>query len=135
MALICPKAGEILLLRYIVNLERDNTDHNVLHLYTNNLTPDESTTTSSFTEPGGATGYAPITLVGSLWTIGQVGDTTTAQYSTRTFTFTTGVTSYGYFITDTSDNVLWAERFLPSGYFEIPAGGGQIDVEPKITLE
>lgn len=134
MTLIAPKAGEILLLQYIVNLVRDSSDHNVLHLYENDVDPSESSTTSSFTEPTGI-GYDPITLVGSLWTIQQVGDVTTALYSERTFTFTTGVEVFGYFITDTSGSILWAERFLTDGSFELPAGGGTIAVEPKLTLE
>lgn len=134
MTLIAPKCGEILLLRYIVNLSRDDTDHNVLHLFKNNITPGESTTTSSFTEPTAPTGYAPITLVGSLWTIEQVGDVTTAVFSEQTFSFGTGVSIYGYFVTDTSDNLLWAEMFSGSP-FELPSGGGTITIVPKLTLE
>lgn len=135
MTLIAPSAGEILLLQYIVNLARDNTDHNVLHLYDNDVDPSETSTASSFTEPSGGVGYAAITLTGSLWTVQQVGDVTTAVYSEQTFTFTTGVEIFGYFVTDTSGSILWAERFLVAGSFELPAGGGTIAVEPKLTLE
>ena len=135
MTLIAPKAGEILMLQYIVNLVRDSSDHNVLHVYENDVSPSESSTTSSFTEPSGAIGYDPITLVGSLWTIQQIGDVTTALYSQQTFTFTTGVEVFGYFVTDTSGSIIWAERFLTDGSFELPSGGGTIAVEPKLTLE
>lgn len=135
MTLIAPKAGEILLLRYIVNLARDNTDHNVLHLYDNDVTPSETSTAASFTEPSLAIGYAAITLVGSLWTIQQVGDVTTAVFSEQTFTFTTGAEVFGYFVTDTSGSILWAERLLADGSFELPAGGGTVAITPALTLE
>lgn len=133
MSIVCPNAGELLLLRYIVNYTRDDTDHNVLHIYDNDVTPGESSTRSTFTEATAA-GYAAITLVGTLWTFTQDAGVTTAVFSEQPFTFTTGVTAYGYYVTDTSDSLLWAEKFDGDG-FAIPATGGDITITPKLTLE
>ena len=70
MSLLVPDIGEILMLQYLTNmLSTDGTSgpaggHRLLRLFTNNLTPAEGTTQSTITEAVGATGYAPITLVG-----------------------------------------------------------------------
>jgi hypothetical protein len=141
MALVVPDVAEILMLQYLVNmLATDGTagpagGNRILRLYTNNPTVDDSITTSIITEAVGATGYAPITLVGSSWTTTQTNGTTTAVYSERTFTFTTAVTVYGYYVTSqTGGNLLWVEKFSGAP-FQLPAGGGEIAITPKITLD
>lgn len=141
MALVCPDVAEILMLQYLVNmLSTDGTagpagGHRVLRLYTNNPTVDDSITTSVLTEAVGATGYAPITLVGSSWTTTQSVGVTTAVYSEQTFTFTTAVTVYGYYVTSlTGGNLLWVEKFSGAP-FQLPGGGGEIAITPKITLD
>lgn len=105
----------------------------VLHLYSNDVTPTDSTVLGNLTEVSGTTGYAAITLTSANWTTTQVAGVTTAVYSERTFTFGTVATCYGYYITDTSGNLLWLERFTGAP-FSIPADGGTISITNKITL-
>ncbi len=130
MALVCPYAGEILLLQYIVGMTL--ADNPVLHLYSNNITPSDSTTKGLLTEVSAA-GYHAITLLSANWTTTQAGGVTTAVYSEQTFAFSTVATAYGYYVTNESDDLLWLERFTGAP-FEIPDGGGTISVTAKLTL-
>ena len=131
MALVCPdQKGEILLLQYIVGMTL--ADNPVLHLYSNNLTPSDSTTIAQLTEVS-SSGYAAITLLSAQWTTTQAGGVTTAVYSEQTFAFTTVAESYGYYVTDESNNPLWLERFVGAP-FQIPDGGGTISITAKLTL-
>lgn len=132
MPLVAPDEGEILLLQYIVNMTAA-TDP-VLHLYNNtDLTVDEAVTIGDITEAS-ATGYAAITLTGGSWTTTQSVGVTTAEYSEQTFAFTTGASLYGYYVTDTSNNLLWLEEFSGAP-FTLPSGGGTIAITSKITLD
>jgi hypothetical protein len=110
-----------------------NADNPVLHLYANDLVPADSTVIGNLTEVAGATGYASITLLSAQWTTTQAGGITTAVFSEQTFTFTTDATSYGYFVTDESNNLLWLERFSGAP-FDIPDGGGTVSITTKLTL-
>lgn len=131
MALVCPdQKGEILLLQYIVGMTL--ADNPVIHLYSNNLTPSDSTIKSQLDEVSAA-GYEAITLLSANWTTTQAGGVTTAVFSEQTFTFSTDATSYGYYITNESDELLWLERFSGAP-FEIPDGGGTISITTKLTL-
>lgn len=142
MSLLVPDVGEILMLQYLVNmLATDGTSgpssgQRLLRLFTNNLTPTDSTTLATVTEAVGSTGYAPITLVGASWTTTQVAGVTTAVYSEETFTFTTAVTVYGYYVTTIygSPALLWLERFSGAPFI-LPSGGGQIAISPRISLD
>lgn len=142
MSLLVPDIGEILMLQYLTNmLSTDGTagpagGGRLLRLFTNNLTPAEGTTQSTITEAVGATGYTPVTLVGSSWTTTQVSGATTAVYSEQTFTFTTAVTVYGYYVTTIggSPELLWLERFSGAPFI-LPTGGGQIAISPRISLD
>ena len=132
MPLVAPDEGEILLLQYIVNMT-PATDP-VLHLYNNtDLTITDSVTIADITEASAA-GYAAITLTGGSWTTVQSGGVTTAEYSEQTFAFTTGASLYGYYVTDTSDNLLWLEEFSGAP-FTLPSGGGTIAITSQITLD
>ena len=132
MPLVAPDEGEILLLQYIVNMTAA-TDP-VLHLYNNtDLTVDEAVTIGDITEAS-ATGYAAITLTGGSWTTTQSVGVTTAEYSEQTFAFTTGASLYGYYVTDTSNNLLWLEEFSGAP-FTLPSGGGTIAITSNITLD
>lgn len=131
MALVVPDLrGEILLLQYIVGLV--DAGNPVLHLYGNDVTPSDSTVIGDLTQCTSA-GYAAITLVSSNWTTTQTAGVTTAVYSEKTFSFTTDATAYGYYITDTSGNLLWLERFSGSPFL-IPDGGGSVSITTKLTL-
>jgi hypothetical protein len=142
MSLLVPDIGEILMLQYLTNmLSTDGTagpagGGRLLRLFTNNLTPAEGTTQSTITEAVGATGYTPVTLVGSSWTTTQVSGATTAVYSEQTFTFTTAVTVYGYYVTTIggAPELLWLERFSGAPFI-LPTGGGQIAISPRISLD
>lgn len=142
MSLLVPDIGEILMLQYLCNMiSTDGTaapanGQRLLRLFTNNLTPAESTTLATVTEALGASGYLPVTLVGSSWTTTQTAGTTTAVYSEQTFTFTTAVTVYGYYVTTIygSPALLWLERFSGAPFI-LPAGGGQIAISPRISLD
>jgi hypothetical protein len=131
MTLIAPsQKGEILLLQYIVGLVEAGNP--VLHLYGNNVTPVKSTVIGDLIECTSA-GYAAITLVSSGWTTTQSAGVTTAVFSERTFSFATNAVSYGYYVTDTTGNLLWLEMFNGSP-FSIPEGGGTVSVTSKITM-
>ncbi len=132
MALVCPdQMGEILMLQYIVGMV--DADNPVLHLYSNDHTPSDSTVIGDLTQVGGSTGYAPITLTSANWTTTQSSGVTTAIFSERTFTFTTTATSYGYYVTNESNQLLWLERFNGAPFL-IPDGGGTVKITPKLTL-
>jgi hypothetical protein len=134
MPLVAPDVGEILLLQYMVNMV--SAGDPVLHLYTNTDLTVDDTVVGPGTDITEATqaGYAAITLTGSSWTTTQVGGVTTAEYSEQTFSFTTGAALYGYYVTDTSDNLLWLEEFSGAP-FTLPDGGGTIAITTKITLD
>jgi len=132
MTLVCPDVhGEILLLQYIVGMV--NADNPVIHLFSNDVTPSDSTVVGDLTEVAGSTGYASITLLSANWTTTQSGGVTTAVYSEQTFTFTTNATSYGYYVTNETGQLLWLERFSGAP-FDIPDGGGTISITAKLTL-
>lgn len=131
MALVCPdRFGEILLLQYIVGLVEAGNP--VLHLYSNDVTPSDSTVIADITEAT-SVGYAPITLVSSNWTTTQVAGVTTAVYSEQTFSFSTDAVCYGYYVTNTSGALLWLERFSGAP-FDLPDGGGSVSITTKLTL-
>lgn len=131
MALIATDEAEILLLQWIVNMV-DNGDQ-VIHLFTNDVTPVDATTQASLTEATEA-GYVTITLTGSSWTTTQSAGLTTAAYPEVEFNFTTAANVYGYYVTDTSDSIMWIERFSGAP-FQLPDNGGTIAITPQITLD
>lgn len=132
MALVCPdQKGEILLLQYIVGMVSAGSP--VLHLYSNDVTPSDSTIIGDLTQVAGSTGYSAITLTSANWTTVQASGVTTAVYSEQTFSFTTDAVAYGYYVTDQSNNLLWLERFTGAP-FDIPDGGGTISITAKLTL-
>lgn len=131
MALVVPDEGERRLLDYIVNREI------AIHLYTNSVAlSGETFDTASFTEAT-ETGYASQTLTHSGWTAGisTTGGISAALYDNGiTFTFATGQDVQGYYMTDTSNQILWAEEF-PGAPFQLPTGGGDIAVRPQLQLD
>ena len=52
------------------------------------------------------------------------------SYADITFNFTNPSDVYGYYVTDTGVNLLWAERFVPAPYAVL--GGGSIGISPRI---
>lgn len=132
MALVAPDVGEQVMLARILN--KSSADDVKLHLYVNNVTPDEDTLLGDLTEASDPS-YAAISLTGANWTIATVANVTTGSYASQRFTFTGGATVYGYYFTDASEtNLLWVERFT-DGPYNILSNGGFIDVVPKATFD
>lgn len=138
MPLVVPDSAEVRLLEILVN--KEPATNLVLHLYTNevDLSLEDFATAgdgveSSFTEATAA-GYAPVTLTGSNWTASTSTGISSASYSSAiTFNFTEGVDVWGYYVTNTSDQIMWAEQF-PGAPFTLPSTGGEIAVRPQIQL-
>ena len=137
--MVVPDEGERKLLEYIVN--KTAPTNLVIRLYVNDVDlSGETFTTSSFTEANtgssssSSNGYASVTLLGANWTVSTNQGVSVAVYnSTITFSFTESQSVYGYYITNTSGNILWAERFSGAP-FNLPSGGGDISVRPQVQL-
>lgn len=132
MPLVVPNEGERRLLSYIVN--KAAPTNLVLHLYTNSIDlSGENWAAGNLNEANGA-GYAAVTLAGSTWTISTTAGVTAAVYdSTVAFTFSVAQNVQGYYVTDTSGNILWAEEF-PGAPFSLPSTGGEITIRPQVQL-
>lgn len=132
MTLVVPDEGEARLLEYIVN--KAAPSDLVIHLYVDDVDlSSEDFNTGSFTESTAA-GYSAVTLSGADWDIDTTSGVTAAVYSTSVvFSFTEGDSIYGYYVTNSSDEMLWAERF-PGAPFNLPSGGGEISVRPQLQL-
>jgi hypothetical protein len=132
MSLVVPDLGEVRLLNYIVN--KVSPTNLVLHLYTNSVTlSTETFSTGSFTEAT-ATGYSAVTLTGAGWNATTTAGVSASLYDNGiTFSFSVGQDVQGYYVTDTSNNILWAEEF-PGAPFQLPVGGGDIAVRPQVQL-
>jgi hypothetical protein len=133
MPLEAPNIGDILLLKYMLNVTP--ATNKVIHLYTNDPNTSDKTLTSANISESTDAGYAPITLAGSMWTFTNIANVVTAIYSEVDFTFTTGTSLYGYYITSTVGNteLCWLERFSGAP-FTLPSGGGTIAVLTKLIL-
>lgn len=132
MSLTLANVGEVELLKRALNFSA--TGNVNLHLFASNTTPAEGDTVATYTEAS-ASGYAIKTLTGTSWTISTSSGVTTASYGAQTFTFSAAQVVYGYFVTNAANDILlWAERF-DSAPYNIPSGGGSVQVTPKITLE
>ena len=135
MALVVPREGELALLDKMLK-ETSITDNYILKLYKNNITPDEDSDTSSFTEAD-FTNYVAITLTRATWNAAQVSATKAeSSYGTVPQNWTcgtTGNTIFGYWIEsdDGSLDVLWAERFATARVLD---NGDVLNITPKFTL-
>jgi hypothetical protein len=126
MALLVPNVGETELLSRMLN--KSTTGDVKIHLYSDDVTPAEGDTVSSYTL---ITDPAAISLTGSSWSVTDG----TASYAQQTFTFSGSATAYGYVVTDAAGTtLLWSERFT-DGPYTIPAGGGTIKITPTISLD
>jgi hypothetical protein len=141
MSLVVPNISDVLMLQYIVNMvgqdggAAPSGGNRCLKLFTNNLTPGKSTDLTNITEATAPTGYVAHTMPGSGWTTTSVSGVNSATYSEHTFVFTTSATVYGYYVTtiEGTPKLLWLERFSTAPY-TLPAGGGEIAITPRITL-
>lgn len=133
MPLVVPDAGELRLLGYIVN-QLTPTDL-VLHLYENDDVDlsTEDFNTSSFTEVSDPS-YSSAPLIGADWTISSNAGISSAIYNNPiTFNFAGAASVQGYYVTNTNNEIMWAEEF-PGAPFTLPSTGGDITVRPQIQL-
>jgi hypothetical protein len=107
-----------------------------LKLFANNVTPDKSYTTASFTECSG-NGYASIGLTAANWTVTEgtgAGTTpTTAAQPQQTFTLTGALTAYGYYLVGATSGKCYLAELFSGAPWVIPSGGGTIKITPTIT--
>lgn len=133
MTLLVPNVGEGRMLKAIVN--HTAPENLVLRLFQSNTTPAETDTEVTYTQAT-FTGYSPLTLTGSSWTITE-GAPSYAQYAQQTFTSSAGSQNqsiYGYYLVQTTSTILmWAERFT-DGPYTIVNNGDAIKVTPYIEL-
>ena len=139
MPIVVPNTAECLMLQYITNMIGQDGGaapaggQRVLRLFDNNLTPGPTTALTDIHEST-APGYAPITLAGASWTTVITNGAGLAVYSQQIFTFTTGVTLYGYYVTTIgTPKLLWVEVFT-NAPFTLPDGGGQVGVSPQFSM-
>jgi len=106
-----------------------------LRLYTNDVTPTQTSSNATFTEAAGGN-YAAATLALNSWTVTPANDPSDATYANQTFTFngnlTGNATIYGYFITDANNTHIWGERFGAS--FTPTNNGDNIIIAPKLAM-
>ena len=130
--LLAPNAGEGRMLELICG--KTAQADLVLILFSNDVTPVETTVLADLTEVTGG-GYGAKTLTGANWTV-TPGAPSSMAYAEQTFTFTSvpGVaTVYGYAVKH-GTVLLWAER-LPDAPFVIATAGDEIRVTPQFTQE
>jgi len=126
------------MLQYIVNMIGQDGGaapaggKRCLRLFTNDYTPTSTTDITDLTE---ATGYSPITLNGVSWTTVITNGAGMAVFSQQIFTFVTGVSLYGYYVTtiEVTPRLLWVERFT-NAPFTLPPDGGQAGVTPQFSM-
>lgn len=102
----------------------------VLRLYSNDKTPSSTDVTADYTEFSGG-GYSSITLTPANWTISGGS----AIYPQQSWTFNAAATDvYGYYlVTETSNELIFAERFS-GGPYSISASGDIVRVTLNLNL-
>lgn len=132
MPLVVPDAGEVRLLKYIVN--QATPTNLILHLYSNSLDlTAEDFNESSFTEITDAS-YSSVVLEGADWSVAPNSGISSAVYNNAvTFNFSSGADVQGYYVTNIDGEIMWAEEF-PGAPFTLPSTGGEITVRPQIQL-
>lgn len=130
MSLIITNTGKQKALEYITGKD-SSTETLVLKLYSNNVTPSESDTVSSYTELVSSNGYTSKSLSASSWIV--TGGT--ASYSRQTWSFTGAAGNvYGYYLVSATSNELYfAERF-PDAPYNVTSAGDSIKVTLNLTL-
>lgn len=129
MSLVVPDASELRLLEAMLK-----TDAKTLHLFTNDLTPSAANTVTSYVEMSGL-GYAAKPLSGEGWTANTLSGEAVGSHAQQTWTFGNGtpIAVYGYYVTDSSGELLWAERFNAAPK-TVQYAGDQISITPRLTL-
>lgn len=95
-------------------LNNISSENQLLKLFTNDITPTETTVVAAFTEASGG-GYAAKALAGASWTFSTSNGIQTASYASQTWTFSGALsgsaTVYGWYIVqDTSGKLIASQR-------------------------
>lgn len=136
MALVLADVGADCILKTYFNNTRPSGGNNfTLKLFTNNVTPADTDTASTYTEASGG-GYAAKTLTNGSFTVNTANDPSDATYAEQTWTFsgalTGNATIYGYYVVDADGVLQWAER-LPASFTPAVAGDN-LRITPKFQL-
>lgn len=131
MALVVANVGELLLLDALL---KDSSGENFyLKLYKTNVTPDQDSVDSDFTEAD-FSGYSAKTLTRSSWDAAStVSNKASSSYVAQTWTNSgSSQTIYGYYIVGVSTGTLyWAELFASP---RVLATGESETLTPVFTL-
>jgi hypothetical protein len=129
---VATQLGQIELLSYALN--NQTPSDMLLHLYSNNWSPNYTDTLTNYTEVS-VSGYVPMVLNGGMWTIGlNDSGIVAATYPMQTFPFSTSVTAFGYYITDNAiTTVIFAEMFSNPPFY-LSSSGGNIKITPTVTF-
>jgi len=133
MALVVPDVGEAVLGDAALG-KTAMTSTVKLKLYTNNVTPGESDTRTTYTEATG-NGYAEKAITNSNWSTVTTTGTTESTHSQQDFDFTGALGDvYGYlFATATAGILMWSEKF-PTAPYNIANNGDRISITAKIQF-
>lgn len=113
MALVIANVGELELLDKMLKDALSVDEDYTLKLFTNNVTPSQSSVAGTFVEAT-FTGYVAKTLTRTGWSAAAtVSNKAESSYAQQSWTCgATGETIYGYYvIATTSTTLLWAEAF------------------------
>ena len=133
MALVLANVGEVELLDKMLKDALTTDEDYSLKLFNNDVTPDQSSIASTFTEAA-FTGYSAKTLTRSGWSAATtVSNKAQSSYSQQSWTCgATGDTIYGYYVIGaTSTVLLWAEKFSSA---RILANSDVLNLTPVFTL-
>lgn len=113
-AVVVPNEGQLVLLSKMLKDALAVDEDYLLKLFSNAVTPDVNTTISTFTEAN-FPGYAPLTLTRAGWSTDSIAfGKAQITYPIQSFFCTGGTVQliYGhFFLSSTSQKVLWAESY------------------------
>jgi len=130
MAIVITNDGKAQALSYLIS--KDTSVENLyLKLYSNDATPDATSSATTFTEVSTSYGYSSTQLTGTNWTVvnGQ------ASYPQITWNFTGNLGNiYGYYVVnELSNKVVFAERF-ESGPYNVANNGDIVRISLTLNL-
>lgn len=131
--MIVPAIAESILLDYITSFAV--SDGWQLRLYKNNYTPVDSSTFLNFVECN-FQDYAAIDLDSWSAATQDGAGNSYAEHAMETFVKGTGGTTnqaFGYYVTNSDPQVLWAERFDP-GPIDFLVAGDSLDITARLRL-
>lgn len=134
MPVIVPDVAELVLLEALRAYLNGATP--IIHLFSNDITPDADTVLADFTEVD-FDGYAPQVLEEFAAAAPDGNGRAVIAAAPNVFTKAAGTTTdlaYGYYITDASSTVLlWCDRD-PNGPRPFVSVGAEYTITPKLSL-